>query len=311
MNISNLLFYFCVLFITFFILKFLGFTSLYFSLITQLVSSIQGSFLKILGTTVLLEKYIYSHFSFTNVAIVITVLLLISFVYLQDFFSHISFPVVFTRSEVIMISFTGLVVFVNFNLFWVIEYLTMLSKHTWQIVPLKHSLEGFIDHTLYLGIISCSILFMFLTICSNLFIVFHLAVKFYYAYLAEVEFLVKRLLLILPKIKSLNIVIRIFSFYFCFILLVCLSVSVLLTVSHTLDLFFVYKDLDRILKILLAKNEPIHSFSLIEMMMVWAFIIVIKRGVHDLEEIFEHFFIFYRSLFLFLAMILPFYPPVL
>ena len=311
MNISNLLFYFCVLFITFFILKFLGFTSLYFSLITQLVSSIQGSFLKILGTTVLLEKYIYSHFSFTNVAIVITVLLLISFVYLQDFFSHISFPVVFTRSEVIMISFTGLVVFVNFNLFWVIEYLTMLSKHTWQIVPLKHSLEGFIDHTLYLGIISCSILFMFLTICSNLFIVFHLAVKFYYAYLAEVEFLVKRLLLILPKIKSLNIVIRIFSFYFCFILLVCLSVSVLLTVSHTLDLFFVYKDLDRILKILLAKNEPIHSFSLIEMMMVWAFIIVIKRGVHDLEEIFEHFFIFYRSLFLFLAMVLPFYPPVL
>ena len=311
MNISNLLFYFGVLFITFFILKFLGFTSLYFSLITQLVSSIQGSFLKILGTTVLLEKYIYSHFSFTNVAIVITVLLLISFVYLQDFFSNISFPVVFTRSEVIMISFTGLVVFVNFNLFWVIEYLTMLSKHTWQIVPLKHSLEGFIDHTLYFAIISCSILFMFLTICSNLFIVLHLAVKFYYAYLAEVEFLVKRLLLILPKIKSLNTAIRIFSFYFCFILLVCLSVSVLLTVSHTLDLFFVYKDLNRILKILLAKNEHIHSFFLIEMMMVWAFIIVIERGVHDLEEIFEHFFIFYRSLFLFLAMVLPFYPPVL
>ena len=311
MNISNLLYYFSVLFITFFILKFLGFTTLYFSLITQLVSSIQVSFLKILGTTVLLEKYIYSHFSFTNVAIVITVLLLMACLYLQEFFSRISFPVVFTRSEVIMISFTGLVVFVNFNLFWVIEYLTMLSKHTWQIVPLKHSLEGFIDHTFYLAIISCSTLFMFLTICSNLFIVFHLAVKFYYAYLAEVEFLVKRLLLILPKIKSLNTVIRIFSSYFCFILLVCLSVSVLLTVSHTLDLFFVYKDLDRILKILLAKNEPIHRFFLIEMMMVWAFVIVIERGVHDLEEIFEHFFIFYRSLFLFLAMILPFYPPVL
>lgn len=311
MNISNLLYCFSVLFITFFILKFLGFTAFYFSLITQLVSSIQVSFLKILGTTVLLEKYIYSHFSFTNVAIVITVLLLIACLYLQEFFSRISFPVVLTRNEVIMISFTGLVVFVNFNLFWVIEYLTMLSKHTWQIVPLKHSLEGFIDHTLYLGIISCSILFMFLTICSNLFIVFHLAVKFYYAYLAEVEFLVKRLLLILPKIKSLNTLVRIFSSYFCFILLVCLSVSVLLTVSHTLDLFFVYKDLDRILKILLAKNEYMNSFFLIEMMMVWAFIILIERGVHDLEEIFEHFFIFYRSLFLFLAMILPFYPPVL
>jgi hypothetical protein len=188
----------------------------------------------------------------------------------------------------------------------------MLSKHSGrQIVVLEYSMEGIIHYTLYSMTISCSLLFMFLTVCSNLFVVLYLAIKFFYAYLAQAELLVKRLVLLLFLPKSLDKLIRVVLSCFSFILLVCLSVSVLLTFSHTLDLFFVYEDLERISKILLSKNEHMQGFFLIEVVMVWMYVTVIEQGIHDLEEMFECFFMFYRSLFLFLAVLLPLYPPVL
>lgn len=297
------------------------FISSYFILVLDIVAILKTSFFKVVPFTPFFDKFFSLIFSRTNVRFVIELLSIITLVYFQTRLPLISFPIVVTRSQVLKILFVILLVLINQNLFWVIEYVTMLSRHTWQIVTLENSMEGILNYFFYYATVLQATIFILLTIFSNLFVVFYIVVKFYYACLTEAELLVKRLLiilprrksllllLILPKRKNLDKLIRIILFCFNFILLISLSVVVLLTFSHTTDLLVVYLDLQRIVKNILS--EEMFRILLIYLAMFFMFLAIVEHEIHDLDGLFEFFFHYYLKSFLLLAVLLPVYPPVL
>lgn len=297
------------------------FISSYFILVLDIVAILKTSFFKVVPFTPFFDKFFSLIFSIKNVRFVLELLSIITLVYFQTRLPLISFPIVVTRSQVLKIMFAIILFLINQNLFWVIEYVTMLSRHTWQIVTLENSMEGILNFIFYYTIVLQATIFILLTIFSNLFVVFYIVVKFYYACLTEAELLVKRLLIILPRSKSLLLLlilpkrknldklIRIILFCFNFILLISLSVVVLLTFSHTTDLLVVYLDLQRIVKNILS--EEMFRILLMYLAMFFMFLVIVENEIHDLDGLFEFFFHYYIRSFLLLAVLLPVYPPVL
>ena len=267
-------------------------------------------FFKISSTNLLFEKYPFL-FLITKIVSLVIVLLSIILFFSLLFFSSSSSSRVLTRGQILYISLIAFLFLINIKFFTVIEFLKASSHLSSNFQVLDYTIEGFFNYILYYTAVDIFALFLLITMYLNVYIVVDLTLKFFYAYLAQAELLVKTLLLILPKNKSFDKLIRILFWCFSFILLSSLSTLVLLVILHTADLFFVYENLLRILRTVFSSDYMSRLYLMLTMFCLYLELIVLNPEVHDIEDALEVFLRFYILLFIKLALLLPLYPPML